>query len=167
MRANACRNGYSRWRLPNHALLSERHAGTFIWAHVGGRGAIGWGARRPTPGPAFPTGQIVRYVTSSSHQRWPWAAARGSAWWLLCQPSPFVASEIEPVVAAVLAGFVIAVAPEVCGRVDAPGYVPRVDRAIDDAPEQPLQANLVAAGERAVHASSRRPAPRRGTARRG
>jgi hypothetical protein len=28
------------------------------------------------------------YVTSSSHQRRPWRADVGNAWWLLCHPSP-------------------------------------------------------------------------------
>jgi len=37
---------------------------------------------------------MVKYVTSNSHHRWPWAAARGWAWWLLCQPSPL---EIRPI----------------------------------------------------------------------
>ena len=37
--------------------------------------------------------RIVSQVLSISHQRWPCRAERGSAWWLLCQPSPF---EISP-----------------------------------------------------------------------
>ena len=62
-----------------------------------------------------------------------------------------MAERDDPVVATVLAGFVVAVAPQMRGRVDAPRYVPGVDRAIDDTPQQPLQANLITAGERAVH----------------
>ena len=37
--------------------------------------------------------RMVSQVLSISHQRWPCRAERGSAWWLLCQPSPL---EISP-----------------------------------------------------------------------
>src|SRR4051812_371275 len=56
----------------------------------------------------------------------------------------------EPIITAVLAGFVIAVTPKMRSRINAPRYVPRIDRAIDDAPKQPLKANLITAGKRAA-----------------
>ena len=40
--------------------------------------------------PAIPSKRMVSQVTSSSHQAWPWRAERGSAWWLLCHPSPLL-----------------------------------------------------------------------------
>jgi hypothetical protein len=40
--------------------------------------------------PTAPSRRMVSQVTSSSHQVWPWRAERGSAWWLLCHPSPLL-----------------------------------------------------------------------------
>src|SRR4051812_22129852 len=55
----------------------------------------------------------------------------------------------EPVVTAVLARIVVAVAPKVSGGVHSPGDVPGVNRVINDSPEQPLQGELKGAGWRA------------------
>ncbi len=69
----------------------------------------------------------------------------------------------EPVVAAVFAGLVVAVAEEVGERVDAPGDVPDHHRADEDAPHQPAGGQLpgrgpVAAGEPADREPGRREA---------
>ncbi len=55
---------------------------------------IYWPVSATAPMPsAQAISRIVSQVLSISHQRWPWRAERGSAWWLLCQPSPL---EISP-----------------------------------------------------------------------
>ena len=48
------------------------------------RGDLDHIPRQPQPAQA----RITRPETSNSHQRRPWNAERGNAWWLLCQASP-------------------------------------------------------------------------------
>ena len=48
----------------------------------------------------------------------------------------------EPVVAAVFAGLVIAIAPDMGGGIGAPGHMPGIDRAHEHAPHQHAQAEL-------------------------
>lgn len=48
----------------------------------------------------------------------------------------------EPIVAAVVVGLVVFVAPDVCHRVDAPGDVPGENGANENPPDQHAQAKL-------------------------
>ena len=101
--------------------------------------------------PRVSSTRIVIHVTSNSHH----FVAVGSCplvGVVVVVPAFAVGPKAdEPVVAAVVVGFVVAVAPDVGERVDAPGNVPSEHGSHQHAPDKQARTKLGCRGHRATH----------------
>ena len=66
---------------------------------------------------------------STSKRVCPCAADRGSAWWLLCQPSPNATNETQQIIPTVVRRFVAAPSRRTIDRVNDECHVPDRDDA--------------------------------------